>query len=130
MPYRRIYSLCFHLAAAAFFATSRRSSGESLAALAWPPLEAPSLPSATAAGFLGRSGLGGAAVPVASATMAKASELTSLGRLGGFSGCGGLLAREGILDCSMRQASRPSSVSPPRRYARHEGANSAAAFLR
>jgi hypothetical protein len=39
------------------------------------------MPSATAAGFLGFSGLGGGAVPVASATMAKASWLMSRGRL-------------------------------------------------
>jgi uncharacterized protein (DUF433 family) len=37
---------------------------------------------------------------VASATMAKARALMSRGRLDGLSGCGGLLAREGMLECS------------------------------
>ncbi len=43
--------LLAHLAWAAFFAMADLSSGESFAARAFPPLLAPSFPSATAAGF-------------------------------------------------------------------------------
>jgi hypothetical protein len=44
--------MLFQRAAATFFAIALRFLGESLAALAFPPLAPPSLPSATAAGFL------------------------------------------------------------------------------
>src|ERR1017187_5522220 len=45
-----------HLVIAAFFAICLRLAGESLAALALPPFDAPNLLKATAAGFLPASG--------------------------------------------------------------------------
>src|ERR1035438_5689106 len=48
----------FHLAFAAFFAILLRCFAVRLSALALPPLDAPNLDSATACGFLTRSGSG------------------------------------------------------------------------
>lgn len=79
-----------HLARAAFFAIAFLLVADSFSALAFPPLAAPSLPSATAAGFLvSGSGAGGGRLPVARITVRKALRLTS--RSFGF-----LLARDGI----------------------------------
>lgn len=52
------YSLGFQRARAAFLALSARSSAVIFAARAFPPFAPPSFPSATAAGFFSRSGLG------------------------------------------------------------------------
>jgi hypothetical protein len=46
------FFLAFHRAVAAFLAIATRSLAERLSALALPPLSPPSLPKATAAGFL------------------------------------------------------------------------------
>ena len=92
---------CFQSALAAFLAISVRRRFDSLAARALPPLDAPSLLSATAAG-LRVSGGSGRACPVASWTIWKARALTSRGRF--------LLAREGTPHC--RTSGRP--VQGPR----------------
>jgi hypothetical protein len=72
--------------AAALRAIVLRSAGESLAALALPPLRPPSRPRATAAGFRLSSADGLASVnsPVAISTISLASWFGSLGRLGFF----------------------------------------------
>jgi hypothetical protein len=64
----------------------------SFAARALPPLDAPSLESATAAGFRVSTGSGLPSIrsPIKSSTTDRASRLGSRGRLG-------LLAREGML---------------------------------
>ena len=56
--------LVVHLVCAAFLAIARRFSGDKFFALAFPPLLAPSLPSATAAGFFILMGFASAAVCV------------------------------------------------------------------
>jgi hypothetical protein len=67
---------------AAFLAISRRFSSESFLALALPPFKPPSLPSATAAGFLAGAG-DGAACPVDCCMILKAVWFKSvLERLG------------------------------------------------
>ena len=70
-------------AATAFLAIARRFVGLRLAALAWPPLEAPSLERATAAGLrVSGTGSGTGASPMASCTTCHASWFGSRGRFG------------------------------------------------
>ena len=89
-----------HRALAAFLAIALRLAGLSLAALALPPFDAPSLLRATAAGLRVSSGSGGAC-PVASWTIWKARALESRGRF--------LLALEGTPYC---RTSRPPVQGP------------------
>ncbi len=83
-------------AAAAFLAIADRFRSDSEAARAKPPLDAPSLDSATAAGFLTRSGSFGSNgepsifSPIRSSMTDRASRFGSRGRVG-------LLAREGMV---------------------------------
>lgn len=83
-----LFFAAFQRAATAFLAMARRLAGDNAAALAIPPLDAPSLLSATAAGFLVSGTCSGSgACPVASWTTCHARWLASLERL---------LAREGM----------------------------------
>ena len=88
---------CFHLASAAFFAIIFRLRGESDSARAFPPLEAPSIDNATAAGFFRRSGShrtrepSSHFSPMRSSTADRPRRLGSLGLV--------LLARESIFFC-------------------------------
>ena len=78
-------------ARAAFLAIFFRFQADSFSALAFPPLAAPSLPRATAAGFLvSGSGSVGGRLPVACMTVSQALRLTS--RSFGWR----LLARDGM----------------------------------
>jgi hypothetical protein len=86
-----VYAAFDHLEIAAFCAISLRFLADKAAALALPPLLAPSLPKATANGFL--AGCGGGE-PVVWATMRAASELVSFSS----SKTVRLLARLGIPD--------------------------------
>jgi hypothetical protein len=70
-----------HRALAAFWAISLRLTGESLAALAFPPFFPPCRPNSIAARFLPAFGSGGAACPVLTSTMNFASWFVSRGRL-------------------------------------------------
>jgi hypothetical protein len=80
-----------HRAAAAFLAIIFRLRADSDSARALPPLDAPSLLSATAAWFRVSGGSGGRSTcPVNSWTTCQASWFVSLGRFG-------LLAREGMV---------------------------------
>ena len=69
------YREFFHLSLAAFWAILRLSSADNDLALAFPPFNPPSLPSATAAGFFSGDVLASA---VTCATMDAASWFTSL----------------------------------------------------
>jgi len=77
----------FHLACAAFFALALRCFAVILSALALPPLDAPSLDNATAAGFFFRSsggfsnGVPSHFSPIRSSITDRASRFGSVGRL-------------------------------------------------
>ena len=88
----------------AFLAISVRFLAESFVALALPPLDAPNLDRATAAGFRVSSSSGsGGAWPVASCTICQASWLVSRGRF--F-----LLARVGMAPGYHRASGCPSGL--------------------
>jgi hypothetical protein len=90
----------FHLVFAAFWAILLRCFAVKLSALALPPLDAPSLDNATAAGFFTRSGGCSNGVPfhfspIRSSMTERANRFGSLGRFGLS-----LLAREGMVRLS------------------------------
>jgi hypothetical protein len=89
----------FQRALAARAAICERFLGVSMAALAAPPLSPPSLPSSTAAGFLGFGGSVFGAWPVDSSITWNASALASRGRV---------FERSGIATFSMTVSEKPS----------------------
>src|SRR5580693_6232536 len=100
MPLTNFYAaagLFFHLAFAAFFAILLRCLAVRLSALALPPLDAPSLDSATACGFFTRSGSSFGLSHFSPMMFSITALANRTGSLGAFFGFFDLLAREGMV---------------------------------
>jgi len=91
------YATFPHLAFAAFLAILLRCFAVRLSALALPPLDAPSLESATACGFFTRSGSGFGLSHFSPMIFSITALANRTGSLGAFFGFFGLLAREGMV---------------------------------